>query len=174
MSGFEGDFAIFEGGSREAFDCVIFTNGYQPDFPFIESPKGAERRHPGTLYLNMFNPELGDKLAFCGFARPAIGSIPPTAETSGQVFFAALLPVKEFLPDKVQMLRHMKNDAGTKRKHFPALSQPNVVISWIPYMDELADLIGLPAKSMAPVGASPIIVESSDRPHDRRHISFAR
>ena len=71
---------IFEDGIRHRADTVIFAHGYSPSFPFLKRPESLQNCHPGNLYLNMFHPEIGDSLAFCGFIRPAIGAIPPTGK----------------------------------------------------------------------------------------------
>jgi dimethylaniline monooxygenase (N-oxide forming) len=131
--------AVFEDGSRLAVDCVVFAHGYQPTFPFLDPDAGD--LHPGNLYLNMFSPKFREGLVFCGFARPAIGSIPPTAELQAR-YFSLLAAGKRRLSSGDEMRREITRECQINSECFPALAQPNVVVNWIPYMDTVAGLIG--------------------------------
>lgn len=139
--GFNGDNVIFEDGIHHPADVVIFAHGYVPSFPFLKYPEGVQGRHPGNLYLNMFHPELGDSLVFCGFARPTIGAIPPTGELQARLF-AQVAAGKRVLPAQTTMARDILWVRKTNEESFPTQAQPNVVINWIPYMDKIASFIG--------------------------------
>ncbi|HAC63032.1 MAG TPA: hypothetical protein DCF68_05710 [Cyanothece sp. UBA12306] len=139
--GFDGDEVIFSDGIRHRADLVIFAHGYLPSFPLIKYPKDVQALHPANMYLNMFHPEIGDSLAFCGFVRPKIGSIPPTGELQARLF-ALVAAEKRLLPDP----KFMEQDIIQTRKEnalsFPTQPQPNVLVNWISYMDKVANLIG--------------------------------
>ncbi|NEO45289.1 MAG: NAD(P)-binding domain-containing protein [Moorea sp. SIO4A3] len=141
LVGFDGDEVIFSDGIRHRADVVIFAHGYFPSFPFLKYPKDVQALHPGNMYLNMFHPEIGYSLAFCGFARPKIGAIPPTGELQARLF-ALVAAGKRLLPDA----RFMERDIIQTRKEnalsFPTQPPPNVLINWISYMDKVANLIG--------------------------------
>ncbi len=138
---FDGDAVVFADGTRQEADVVMFAHGYQPAFPFLELPDGVAHRHPGLLYLRMFIPELGDRIAFCGFARPAIGAIPPTGEIQARLF-ALVAAGQRSLPDRRRMQLSVLKTLGESADLYPRMTQPNVVISWIRYMDDLAAIIG--------------------------------
>ncbi|NEQ69348.1 MAG: NAD(P)-binding domain-containing protein [Symploca sp. SIO2D2] len=135
------DDVIFEDGLRHPADVVIFAHGYTPSFPFLKYPEGVQALHPSELYLNMFHPELGDSLAFCGFARPTIGAIPPIGELQARLF-ALLASGKLGLPEPRVMACDIVQAKQENAENFPTQSQPNVLVRWIPYMDKLASLIG--------------------------------
>ncbi|XP_039555140.1 flavin-containing monooxygenase 5-like isoform X1 [Passer montanus] len=71
--------AIFEDGTREDVDAVVFATGYSFSFPFLEScVKVVENQIP--LYKFMFPPELEKPtLAFIGLIQPW-GAIMPISE----------------------------------------------------------------------------------------------
>lgn len=138
---FDNNEVVFADGKREAADVVLFAHGYMPEFPFLELPTGLEVKHPSEMYLSMFDPEVGNSLAFFGFARPALGSIPPVGELQARLF-ARVAAGQLILPAKEEMQYNIKIDQRENRERFPGLPKHNVVVSWIPYMDKLATLIG--------------------------------
>lgn len=138
---FEGPDVIFADGLSQAADLVLFAHGFDPIFPFLCLPKDVPSRHPGDLYLNMFYPELGSAVSFCGFARPAIGAIPPTGELQAR-YVAQIFAGSRVLPTPDQMRADIEVRRRENERTYPALPQPNLVISWIRYMDKLAGLIG--------------------------------
>ncbi|NXU76211.1 FMO5 monooxygenase, partial [Oreotrochilus melanogaster] len=71
--------AIFEDGTREDIDAVVFATGYSFSFPFLESyVKVVENQI--SLYKLMFLPELEKPtLAFIGLIQP-VGAVMPISE----------------------------------------------------------------------------------------------
>lgn len=138
---FDGDKVVYDDGFEEQVDAVLFAHGYQPSFPFLDLGEGAQLRHPGLLYLNMVHPSLGDTLFFCGFARPAIGSIPPTGELQAR-YVAQLLSGRRVLPTSAEMEQAVVAQYRRIGALYPTQKQPHVVISWIDYMDTIAEKIG--------------------------------
>ncbi|MGK7874876.1 MAG: NAD(P)-binding domain-containing protein [Xenococcaceae cyanobacterium] len=144
---FEKNDVIFEDGIRHRADVVIIAYGYSPSFPFLKRPESLQACHPGNLYLNMFHPEIGDSLAFCGFIRPTIGAIPPTGELQARLF-AQVAAGKCVLLEPEVMAQDIFRSQKENADSFPLQSQPNVVINWIPYMDKVASLIGCRPNSL--------------------------
>ncbi|MGC1307805.1 MAG: NAD(P)-binding domain-containing protein [Phormidesmis sp.] len=139
--GFDQQDVIFADGVRQRADVIIFSHGYLPVFPFLGHPEGVAVRHPGEMFLNMFHPELGDSIGFCGFVRPAIGAIPPAGELQARLF-AQVAAGKRVLPEPPKMLKAIAAAQKENAASFPTQPQPNAVINWIPYMDKVARLIG--------------------------------
>ena len=116
-----------------------------PSFPFIEWPNDLPEVQPGKMYMRMFVPEIGQSLAFCGSARPTIGTFLPMWVPSGelQCRYVALLASKD---RSLPCLKTMKNEVSDQCKEqaqmFPSVPEPDVIVSWIRYMDMIADLIG--------------------------------
>ena len=71
--------AIFDDGTREEIDAVVFATGYSFSFPFLEGyVKVVENQIP--LYKFMFPPDLEKPtLAFIGLIQP-LGPIMPISE----------------------------------------------------------------------------------------------
>lgn len=71
--------AIFEDGTREDIDAVVFATGYSFSFPFLEGcVKVVENQI--SLYKFMFPPDLEKPtLAFIGLIQP-LGAIMPISE----------------------------------------------------------------------------------------------
>ena len=136
---FEPDGIVFTDGSKVKADAVVFSSGFNVHFPFlpIES-KGWDWR---KLYKKMFHPELPD-LGFVGFARPNIGSMPPIMEMQAR-YFAGVASDRLQLPEAKQMQSIIAKDAKDSRKFKPLVSDRITgIVSYVPYMYELADLIG--------------------------------
>ncbi|WP_341937629.1 NAD(P)-binding domain-containing protein [Marinimicrobium sp. C2-29] len=138
---FEENGVVFSDGRRESADIVLFAHGYIPAFPFLELPGGKAAKHPSEMYLNMFDPDVGSRLAFCGFARPALGAIPPVGELQARLF-SQVVSGRLMLPAIEEWKQHIECERRQNRERFPGLPEKNVVVSWIPYMDKLATLIG--------------------------------
>ena len=130
----------FEDGSREDVDCVVLCTGYRPHFPFLPFLPHDARNHPGCFYRRVFHPAY-PTLAFVGFARPAIGAIPPTAELQAR-WAAAIAAGQCSLPPYEEMIASADRDAEENAREFPCAPQPTVIVHWIPYMDAMAADLG--------------------------------
>jgi dimethylaniline monooxygenase (N-oxide forming) len=73
----DGDKVQFKSGQRAAFTHIICCYGYEFHCPFLPEP--WNRGQLDELYHFVFAPDDPD-LAFFGFARPIIGSIPLLTE----------------------------------------------------------------------------------------------
>lgn len=109
IKGYEGtNTVIFEDESKTEADLVVWCTGYQPQVPFLQhllpasSPDGRDRFDGTALFKNVFNPEIGESLAFIGFARPQLGAMPPIAELQAR-WFGAVLSGQAELPSKDTM-----------------------------------------------------------------------
>uniref|UniRef100_A0A8D0KSZ0 Flavin-containing monooxygenase n=1 Tax=Strix occidentalis caurina TaxID=311401 RepID=A0A8D0KSZ0_STROC len=106
--------AIFEDGTREDIDAVVFATGYSFSFPFLEKyVKVVENQIP--LYKFMFPPDLEKPtLAFIGLIQP----------------LGAIMPISE-LQCRKPPLWYVKSQRHT------------IQVDYIPYMDELACQVGV-------------------------------
>ncbi|NWT73298.1 FMO5 monooxygenase, partial [Prunella himalayana] len=141
--------AIFEDGTREDIDAVVFATGYSFSFPFLEGcVKVVENQIP--LYKFMFPPDLEKPtLAFIGLIQPW-GAIMPISElqcrwatcvfkgngkTPGQHGPATLTlgapRAKPSCPPSLPAHRYVKSQRHT------------IQVDFIPYMDDLARHLGV-------------------------------
>lgn len=134
----EGKRVRFADGGEAELDLLLYATGFEPR---ALTPEGLEALHPGALYLRMFHPEGGDRVAWLGFARPAIGAIPPVAELQARLF-ALVASGQRALPSPEEMRGAVARANAEHARRFPTRPPPSAIIEWLPYMDSLADAIG--------------------------------
>jgi dimethylaniline monooxygenase (N-oxide forming) len=82
----DGNEVYFDDGTSTRAERIITCSGYRTTFPFLDIPE-APRPNPQNWYKYLFADD--PSLAFIGFARPVIGSIPAIAELQSR--YAALV-----------------------------------------------------------------------------------
>lgn len=134
----EGHKIIFADNSEFTADAVIFCTGYENNFPFLQKKQVDFRQ----LYKNCFDPDYGGTLGFIGFARPAIGAIPPIAEIQAR-WFTSVASGKTALPERGQMAKEIDADARWHKENFHKVTERVTgLVDYTRYMDEIAGLIG--------------------------------
>uniref|UniRef100_A0A8D2MBX7 Flavin-containing monooxygenase n=1 Tax=Zonotrichia albicollis TaxID=44394 RepID=A0A8D2MBX7_ZONAL len=120
--------AIFEDGTREDVDAVVFATGYSFSFPFLDGcVKVVENQIP--LYKFVFPPDLEKPtLAFIGLIQP-LGAIMPISELQSRWAIRVFKGLNE-LPLQHDM------EADIDQRH-------TIQVDYIPYMDELACQLGV-------------------------------
>ena len=79
-------------------DLIILCTGFTMSFDWIEiEGKDNIEANPRKWYKHCFPPDLGDKIAFLGYARPAQGGIPQCSELLAR-YVALLVQGKRELP----------------------------------------------------------------------------
>ncbi len=132
------DGVTFEDGSQQSIDSIVFCTGYKPaSVPFLSTPVNLR-----MLYKHCFDPVLGDSLAFIGFVRPPLGSIPPMAEMQSR-WFAQLVSGKCTLPTRAQMHATVARDLRQRETYYKTVYErlPHMV-DYATYMDDIAEKIG--------------------------------
>lgn len=150
----EGSTVYYADGSKsENVDVIIYGTGYDvPQFPFLDensfkTPTGEKIMDPHSVpadrLFRMFNPELGNKVAYLGLGiRPLVGSIPTSAEMQARVL-AMVVSGKRELPGKTAMKeRIMKLKKFSQMESGPYIEQWFLYVNWIPFMDMLAREVG--------------------------------
>ncbi len=69
---FDGDRVVFDDGSSQEVDLVVFCTGYLIDIPFLDERYFRIRQARPETYLNVFSPH-SDDLFFIGFIQPDSG-----------------------------------------------------------------------------------------------------
>ncbi len=136
----EGDSVVFTDGSRVKADVVMCCTGYDEARPprLIE---GIAIENVRNLYKHAYHPELGERVAFVGWARPAQGGIPACSEMQSR-YFALLLSGKRMLPERSELQQLIAEDREAEEKAFYARKYQGTIVSYTPYMDSMAELIG--------------------------------
>jgi dimethylaniline monooxygenase (N-oxide forming) len=135
----DGNDVHFTDGSAVRADVMITCSGYRLAFAFFD-PSTAPSVDPQEWYKFLFGDD--PSLAFVGFARPVIGSIPAIAELQSRyvaLVFAGKRPLPS-LPERVSIIRA---DAAFWNNRFRFTSRRLRGLVDLPYYcDQLARLIG--------------------------------
>ncbi|MGH8553858.1 MAG: hypothetical protein ACRERS_11235, partial [Methylococcales bacterium] len=137
----DGDSVVFTDGSRIQADVLMCCTGYNEGKPPTYLFNGVDIAGVRDLYKHVFSPELGERVAFIGWARPAQGGIPACSEIQSR-YFALLLNGKCKLPQKEELMRLIEQDRAFEERSFYARKNMGTLVSYTPYMDSLAELFG--------------------------------
>lgn len=156
----EGDKAVFDDGSEFVADAIVACTGYKNSFPMFVDPSvkddavapsselkigdldAAYGQNPRKLYKQIFCPVFPDgDLAFFGFARPAFGSIPPTAEMQSR-FYALVIDGQLKLPSTSDMEAVAVQDQAKWEYRFSYDKRVKGLVDFQIYCDDLASQYG--------------------------------
>ncbi|KAJ8604717.1 hypothetical protein CTAYLR_006564 [Chrysophaeum taylorii] len=154
-----GKKAVFADGSEFVADAVVACTGYKNSFPMFEADDvkhdqvsdgvrvaDLNKRYgqnPRKLYKQIFCPlfQTGE-LAFFGFARPAFGAIPPTAEMQSR-FFALVFDGVVTLPSReVMETTAAKDQANWEYRFGYDAKRVKGLVDFQLYCDDLAEQFG--------------------------------
>jgi dimethylaniline monooxygenase (N-oxide forming) len=137
ISHFDEDTVYFKDGQQEQIDTIIFCTGYQDNFNFV---KDVEIKDVRRLYKHMVHPELGTKVVFIGWARPALGGAPVCSEMQSR-YYAKLLSNKLALPSKHHLQQLIEQQAYYEDQVFRHNMTVRTVVHYQKYMDDFADIL---------------------------------
>lgn len=141
----EADRVVFVDGSEFECDTILLCTGYRTSFPFLAEHhpelEGAMAR-VRDMYKRMILPSIGTSLAWIGFVRPGLGSIPPCAEMQAR-YFALLVSGERELPPLEQMQRDIDKHARLDFDHFP-VDAPRLptLTDYLRFLESVAEVIG--------------------------------
>ncbi|KAM7107046.1 LOW QUALITY PROTEIN: flavin-containing monooxygenase 5-like [Ciconia maguari] len=133
--------AIFEDGTREDIDAVVFTTGYSFSFPFLEGcVEVVENQIP--LYKFMLPPDLEKPtLAFTGLIQP-LGATMPMSELQCRWATRVFKGLQDLLPS-ANMLADIMQTKEKMAKRYVKSQRHTIQVDYIPYVDELAYQVGV-------------------------------
>lgn len=133
-----GDTIIFEDGSQEKVDVLIYATGYKIAFPFLDKNfLNAEETNEVSLYKHVIHPEHKN-LFFIGLIQP-LGAIMPLAEVQSE-WVARILKGKSKLPSKDTMLADIKRYKEKLRKRYKASPRHTIQVDFYPYKNMIKRL----------------------------------
>ncbi|NOI26468.1 NAD(P)-binding domain-containing protein [Vibrio mediterranei] len=137
------DKAYFTDGSSCKVDTVIACTGYRQSFPFFDEALQDELVSSNSLYNYMFPPTLASKVAFIGYVRPAIGTVPVLAEMQSRLL-AMVLNRQLSLPPLDKMHSAIAIQQKTAREQFPVdFERLGHLVDYYGLLKSLADQIGV-------------------------------
>jgi dimethylaniline monooxygenase (N-oxide forming) len=110
-----GDRVLFEDGSEEPVDVIVYCTGYKVSFPFFDESFIAAPDNDLPLYRRTFHPEIQD-VYFLGLMQP-LGAIMPMAEQQAK-WIAVLLRGDYLLPPAGEMREDMRREREANAKRF--------------------------------------------------------
>ncbi|NXV92770.1 FMO5 monooxygenase, partial [Calonectris borealis] len=139
--------AIFEDGTREDIDAVVFATGYSFSFPFLEGcVKVVKNQIP--LYKFVFPPNLEKPtLAFIGLTQP-VGAFMPVSELQCR-WATRVFKGLQALPPSANMLADITQTKEEMAKRFVKSQRHTIQVDFIPYMDQLACQVGVKPNLLA-------------------------
>ena len=106
---------LFEDGSEERVDLVIYCTGYKVTFPFFDEGFISAPGNDLPLYARTFHPEV-ERVYPLGLAQP-LGALMPIAERQG-VWIAKHLRGEYALPSKDEMREEIAREREALAKRF--------------------------------------------------------
>ncbi|XP_069121137.1 flavin-containing monooxygenase 5-like [Argopecten irradians] len=131
----------FDNGTKEEVDAVVHATGYIFGFPFINKSVFDVKDNQIDLYKYMFPPDLEiPTLSVIGCFQP-LGAIMPLSEMQARLATRVFKgDVK--LPPKVDQWTEIRRKRTEMRYRYVESTRHTIQVDFIPYMDELAELIG--------------------------------
>ncbi|NXE52651.1 FMO5 monooxygenase, partial [Casuarius casuarius] len=133
--------AIFEDGTKEDIDAVVFATGYSFSFPFLEDCVTVVENQI-SLYKFVFPAHLEKPtLAFIGLVQP-LGAIMPISELQCRWATRVFKGLNK-LPPRHDMEADINQKKEEMAKRYVRSQRHTIQVDYIPYMDELACQLGV-------------------------------
>ncbi len=133
-----GDEVVFEDGTKEKIDVIVYSTGYKISFPFFNpefiDTRNIEDKNDIRLYLKVVNPDY-ENLFFIGLCQP-LGAIMPLAEVQSQ-WIAKILNQEVALPDKEIMKKQVAQETEELRKRYKDSPRHTIQVDFLPYKSRI-------------------------------------
>lgn len=128
---FRGKTVVFEDGTEQDFDLIVYATGYKVTFPFLKQ-QGFDvgQTNDLRLYHKVVHPDF-ENLFFVALIQP-LGAIMPLAETQSG-WIAKILSGKVRLPSADVMRQRIENDKLTMQKRYKASPRHTLQVDFFPY-----------------------------------------
>jgi hypothetical protein len=138
ISQLAGKEVVFEDGTREPIDIIIYATGYKISFPFLDSElvnnKYVEETNDFPLYKHVIHTEH-DNLFFIGLCQP-LGAIMPLAELQS-LWISKLLNEEIALPSRAYMKQDIEKAKKRVSKRYNASKRHTIQVDFLAYQEEL-------------------------------------
>ncbi|XP_013410014.1 dimethylaniline monooxygenase [N-oxide-forming] 5-like [Lingula anatina] len=130
-----------DGTVEENVDVVVIATGYTIGFPFIDQSVIGVSDNQVNLYKYVFPPDLvHPTLAVIGCIQP-IGAINPIAEMQAR-WATKVFKGELSLPSRENMVADIADKKMRMRKRYAEGAHYTIQVDYVPFMDELATLVG--------------------------------
>jgi cation diffusion facilitator CzcD-associated flavoprotein CzcO len=130
----DGDRVVFEDGSSEEIDIIVYCTGYKVTFPFLDEDFVSAPDNDLPLFRRVFKPGV-DNLAFIGLLQP-LGAIMPLAEAQGR-WLASYLRGEYRLPPLPEMEADIRDERERMFRRYVASKRHTMQVDFDNYLYEL-------------------------------------
>jgi hypothetical protein len=130
----DGDRVVFEDGSAEPIDIIVYCTGYKVTFPFFDEDFISAPENDLPLFRRVFKPGI-DNLAFVGLLQP-LGAIMPLAEAQGR-WLASYLRGEYRLPPIAEMEADVRAERERMFRRYVASKRHTMQVDFDNYLYEL-------------------------------------
>ena len=134
LSRLDGDRVVFEDGTSEEIDIIVYCTGYKVTFPFFDEDFVSAPDNDLPLFRRVFSPGV-DNLAFIGLLQP-LGAIMPLAEAQGR-WLASYLRGEYRLPPLPDMEADIKAERERMFRRYVASKRHTMQVDFDNYLYEL-------------------------------------
>lgn len=133
---FKGKTVVFEDGSEQDFDIIIYATGYEVSFPFLKHIPAfdIEETNHIELYRRVVHPDF-QSIFFLALIQP-LGAIMPLAEVQSR-WVAKLINGECRLPSKESMQVSIKQDAEKVKKRYVKSARHTLQVDFHPYKESV-------------------------------------
>jgi cation diffusion facilitator CzcD-associated flavoprotein CzcO len=135
---FRGPHVVFEDGSAEEVDAVIWCTGYRVSFPFFDPAFLEAKDNVVPLWNRTVLPGV-DNLFFVGLYQP-LGSIMQPAELQGRIIGEYLLGRIAF-PDEATMRAEMARESRAMERRYLHSRRHTMQVDFGPFVHRLRKLL---------------------------------
>ncbi|XP_025111759.1 dimethylaniline monooxygenase [N-oxide-forming] 5-like [Pomacea canaliculata] len=130
-----------DGSAEDNIDAVLLATGYIFGFPFVEKEVIDVQQNRLPLFKFCFPPDLQhNTIAFIGCFQP-LGAIMPAAELQCRLA-ARVFKGEAKLPSRSEMWEDIRKKEAAMAQRYVHTQRHTIQVDWVPFMDELANLIG--------------------------------
>ncbi|MDO8188032.1 NAD(P)-binding domain-containing protein [Conexibacter sp. JD483] len=129
-----GERVLFEDGSEEEIDAIVWCTGYRVTFPFFDEGLISAPGNDLPLFRRVFHPAIDD-VFFVGLLQP-LGAIMPLSEAQGQ-WIAAYLRGEYALPDPAALAADVEAERRKMFKRYVASKRHTMQVDFDTYLHDL-------------------------------------
>jgi cation diffusion facilitator CzcD-associated flavoprotein CzcO len=130
---------LFEDGSVEPVDAIIYATGYRISFPFLEQSVISAKDNDIALYKRIIDPRHPD-LLFLALVQPLCAMMPIAEQQA--IFMARYLRGEYHLPARDAMARDMREEHERTKAGYVRSKRHTIQIDCQAYCDDLRAELG--------------------------------
>lgn len=134
-----GGEVVFDDGSVERVDAIVYCTGYKVTFPFFDEALLAAPDNDLPLFRRVIKPDMPG-IYFAGLLQP-LGAIMPLAEAQGK-WIAAHLAGDYVLPSRAEMEADMERERAAMFRRYVASKRHTMQVDFEEYLEGLHREIG--------------------------------